>query len=63
MYTLSKELALACGGVTAVLWAAALKYGKFSRKAQRAYQDALASTTEVHLLNLPFPLGQFEIFT
>ncbi len=38
---------MACGGVTVVLWGVALKYGSFSRKAQRTYQDALASTNEV----------------
>lgn len=46
MWYLSKELALACGGVTCVLWAVALRYGSFSRKAQRTYQDALANTNE-----------------
>ena len=49
LWYLSKQLALACGGVTLVLWGVALKYGSFSRKAQRTYQDALASTNEVSL--------------
>ena len=49
LWYLSHELALACGGVTFVLWGVALKYGGFSRKAQRTYQDALANTNEVPL--------------
>jgi len=47
LWYLSKDLALACGGVTFVLWCVALRYGGFSRKAQRTYQDALANTNEV----------------
>lgn len=44
---LSKELALTCGSVTVLLWAVALRYGSFTRKAQRAYQDGLAETNQV----------------
>ena len=47
LWFLSRELALSCGAVTCVLWAVALRYGGFSRKAQRTYQDALANTNEV----------------
>ena len=46
LWYLSQKLALACGGVTVLLWAIALRYGAFTRKAQRSYQDALASTNE-----------------
>jgi hypothetical protein len=30
-----------------LLWLVALRYGAFTRKAQRAYQDGLAETNEV----------------
>lgn len=43
---MSKKLATACAGITAVLWLIALRYGNFSRKAQRTYQDALAETNQ-----------------
>lgn len=46
---LSKELALTCCSVTVLLWAVALRYGGFTRKAQRAYQDGLAETNQVCL--------------
>lgn len=32
-----------------LLWLVALRYGAFTRKAQRAYQDGLAETNEVFL--------------
>ena len=32
-----------------LLWLVALRYGAFTRKAQRAYQDGLAETNEVML--------------
>lgn len=35
-----------------LLWLVALRYGAFTRKAQRAYQDGLAETNEVLLLLL-----------
>ncbi len=47
LWYLSKELALTCGSVTVLLWAVALRYGAFTRKAQRAYQDGLAETNQV----------------
>lgn len=47
MWYLSKELALTCGSVTVLLWAVALRYGSYTRKAQRAYQDRLAETNQV----------------
>ena len=47
LWYLSKELALTCGSVTMLLWAVALRYGAFTRKAQRAYQDGLAETNQV----------------
>ncbi|CAL8468057.1 g7596 [Coccomyxa elongata] len=47
LWMLSKELALTCGSVTVLLWAVALRYGSFTRKAQRAYQDGLAETNQV----------------
>ena len=47
LYILSRELALTCFSVTVLLWAVALRYGAFTRKAQRAYQDGLAETNEV----------------
>ena len=46
LWHLSHELALTCGSVTLLLWAAALKYGAFTRRAQRAYQDGLAETNQ-----------------
>ena len=46
LWHLSRELALTCGSVTLLLWAAALKYGAFTRRAQRAYQDGLAETNQ-----------------
>ena len=47
LYILSRELALTCFSVTVLLWLVALRYGAFTRKAQRAYQDGLAETNEV----------------
>ena len=47
LWMLSKELALTCGSVTVLLWAVAIRYGAFTRKAQRAYQDGLAETNQV----------------
>lgn len=47
LYILSRELALTCFSVTLLLWLVALRYGAFTRKAQRAYQDGLAETNEV----------------
>lgn len=44
---MSRQLATAVAGVTAILWIVALRYGNFSRKAQRTYQDALAETNQV----------------
>lgn len=41
---LSPRMALACAGVSAVLWGVALYYGSFTRRAQRIYQDALAES-------------------
>ena len=49
LYILSRELALTCFSVTVLLWLVALRYGAFTRKAQRAYQDGLAETNEVPL--------------
>ena len=49
LWMLSKELALTCCSVTVLLWAVALRYGGFTRKAQRAYQDGLAETNQVAL--------------
>ena len=49
LYILSRELALTCFSVTVLLWLVALRYGAFTRKAQRAYQDGLAETNEVQL--------------
>ena len=49
LYVLSRELALTCFSVTVLLWLVALRYGAFTRKAQRAYQDGLAETNEVLL--------------
>ena len=57
LWHLSRELALTCGSVTVLLWAAALRYGAFTRRAQRAYQDGLAETNQarsfVHLKSKP----------
>ena len=53
LYILSRELALTCFSVTVLLWAVALRYGAFTRKAQRAYQDGLAETNEVQPACLP----------
>jgi hypothetical protein len=50
LWMLSKELALTCCSVTVLLWAVALRYGGFTRKAQRAYQDGLAETNQVGAL-------------
>ncbi|DBA70277.1 TPA: hypothetical protein ACH3X2_012175 [Trebouxia sp. C0005] len=47
LFYLSRRLAAAVAGVTALLWIVALCYGNFSRKAQRTYQDALAETNQV----------------
>lgn len=47
LFYLSRKLAAAVAGVTALLWVVALCYGNFSRKAQRTYQDALAETNQV----------------
>ena len=47
MFYMSSRLATACAAVTALLWIVALRYGNFSRKAQRTYQDALAETNQV----------------
>ena len=44
---MSRQLATAVASVTALLWIVALRYGNFSRKAQRTYQDALAETNQV----------------
>ena len=44
---MSRKLATACACITALLWLVALRYGNFSRKAQRTYQDALAETNQV----------------
>ncbi|KAA6417134.1 MAG: ABC transporter B family member chloroplastic-like [Trebouxia sp. A1-2] len=46
LFYLSRRLAAAVAGVTALLWIVALCYGNFSRKAQRTYQDALAETNQ-----------------
>ena len=47
LFFMSRQLATAVAGVTALLWIVALRYGNFSRKAQRTYQDALAETNQV----------------
>lgn len=47
LFFMSRQLATAVAGVTALLWVVALRYGNFSRKAQRTYQDALAETNQV----------------
>lgn len=47
LFVMSRKLATACACITAVLWLVALRYGNFSRKAQRTYQDALAETNQV----------------
>ena len=47
LFHLSRRLAWTCVGVTAALWLVAIQYGAFSRKSQRAYQDALADTNQV----------------
>jgi hypothetical protein len=44
---LSPQLAGATAGVSALLWFFAAKFGKYARKMQRAYQDALADTNQV----------------
>ena len=49
---MSRKLATAVAGVTALLWIVALRYGNFSRKAQRTYQDALAETNQVRVAKL-----------
>ena len=49
---MSRQLATAVAGVTALLWVVALRYGNFSRKAQRTYQDALAETNQVQIAKL-----------
>ena len=49
LFYLSRKLAAAVAGVTALLWIVALCYGNFSRKAQRTYQDALAETNQAGL--------------
>ena len=49
LFYLSRKLAAAVAGVTALLWIVALCYGNFSRKAQRTYQDALAETNQACL--------------
>lgn len=46
LFVMSRKLATACAGVTALLWLVALAYGNFSRQAQRTYQDALAGTNQ-----------------
>lgn len=47
-----------------LLWAVALRYGAFTRKAQRAYQDGLAETNEVQPACLPVvPLIQGALST
>ena len=62
LFFMSRQLATAVAGVTALLWIVALRYGNFSRKAQRTYQDALAETNQVpsglHSQNMyvPYPL-------
>ena len=43
---LSRELALACLGMTVLLWGVALRHGSFSRRAQRAYMNKLADTNQ-----------------
>jgi hypothetical protein len=47
LVVLSRELALACAASTAVLWLVALRFGGYSRRAQRSYQDTLADTNQV----------------
>lgn len=47
LFFMSRQLATAVAGVTALLWIVALRYGNFSRQAQRTYQDALAETNQV----------------
>jgi len=49
LFYLSRKLAAAVAGVTALLWIVALCYGNFTRKAQRTYQDALAETNQACL--------------
>ena len=49
LFFMSRQLATAVAGVTALLWIVALRYGNFSRKAQRTYQDALAETNQVRV--------------
>ena len=44
LWSLSPRMALACAGVSALLWTVALFYGQFTRRAQRIYQDALAES-------------------
>ena len=65
LYILSRELALTCFSVTMLLWLVALRYGAFTRKAQRAYQDGLAETNEV-MLPIPHaiftPLYSVDLF-
>ena len=47
LFLLSRELFAACVASTLVLWAVALRFGSYSRRAQRAYQDTLADTNQV----------------
>ena len=50
LFYLSRGLASACLGVTAILWAVALRFGAFSRRTARTYQDALAETNQASVL-------------
>ena len=52
LFFMSRQLATAVAGVTALLWIVALRYGNFSRKAQRTYQDAPAETNQVRVAKL-----------
>ena len=52
LFFMSRKLATAVAGVTALLWIVALRYGNFSRQAQRTYQDALAETNQVRFPEL-----------
>lgn len=47
LFIVSKELALACGGVLVLLWAATVRYGQYSRRTQRTAQDVLADSNQV----------------
>eukprot|EP00891_Asterochloris_glomerata_P008581 jgi/Astpho2/8581/e_gw1.00126.12.1_t len=58
LFYLSRGLASACLGVTAILWAVALRFGAFSRRTARTYQDALAETNQASVAEEVFLLSR-----